>query len=65
MLCYKMGARGDKIDARKLTELLRLNNLKPVYHGENGIRTLKDLARSYLTITKDVESASFSVPIYV
>ena len=61
----KDGSKGDKIDARKLAELLRLNNLKPVYHGENGIRTLKELARSYLTITKDVESASFSVPIYV
>ena len=61
----KDGSKGDKIDARKLAELLRLNNLKPVYHGENGIRTLKELARSYLTITKGVESASFSVPIYV
>jgi transposase len=37
-----------------LAELLRLNHLKPVYHGENGIRTLKELARSYLTITKDL-----------
>lgn len=50
----KEGSKGDKIDARKLAELLRLNNLKSVYHGENGIRTLKELARSYLTITKDV-----------
>jgi transposase len=50
----KDGSKGDKIDARKLAELLRLNNLKSVYHGENGIRTLKELARSYLTITKDL-----------
>ena len=50
----KDGSKGDKIDARKLAELLRLNNLKPVYHGEHGIRTLKELARSYLTITKDL-----------
>jgi hypothetical protein len=48
----KDGSKGDKIDARKLAELLRLNNLQPVYHGEQGIRTLKELARSYLTITK-------------
>jgi hypothetical protein len=41
-------------DARKLAKLLHLNNLKPVYHGENGIRTLKELSRSYLTITKDL-----------
>ena len=50
----KDGNKGDKIDARKLAELLRLNNLQPVYHGESGVRTLKELARSYLTITKDV-----------
>jgi hypothetical protein len=25
-----------------------------VYHGEHGLRTLKELGRSYLTITKDV-----------
>ena len=50
----KEGSKGDKIDARKLAELLRLNNLKPVYHGEHGIQTLKELARSYLTITKDL-----------
>ena len=31
-----------------------LDNLNPVYHGENGIRTLKELARSYLTITRDL-----------
>jgi transposase len=50
----KEGSKGDQIDARKLAELLRLNHLKPVYHGENGIRTLKELARCYLTITKDL-----------
>ena len=50
----KDGNKGDKIDARKLSELLHLNNLKPVYHGEHGIRTLKELSRSYLTISKDL-----------
>ena len=50
----KEGSKGDQIDARKLAELLRLNHLKPVYHGEHGIRTLKELARSYLTIAKDL-----------
>jgi hypothetical protein len=50
----KDGNKGDKIDARKLAKLLHLNNLKAVYHGENGIRTLKELSRSYLTITKDL-----------
>jgi transposase len=33
---------------------LYLNKLSPVYHGEQGIRTLKELARSYITITRDL-----------
>jgi transposase len=50
----KDGSKSDRIDARKLAELLRTNQLKPVYHGEHGVRTLKELGRSYLTLTKDV-----------
>ena len=50
----KEGSKSDRIDARKLAELLRLNSLRPVYHGEHGVRTLKELARSYLTISKDL-----------
>jgi transposase len=50
----KMGNKSDRIDARKLAELLYLDKLKPVYHGEHGLRTLKELSRSYLTITKDL-----------
>ena len=45
----KHGNKSDKIDARKLAERLRLHDLKPVYHGETGIRRLRELARSYLT----------------
>jgi hypothetical protein len=41
----------DREDARKLSEMLYLNKVHPVYHGETGIRTLRELARSYLTIT--------------
>jgi transposase len=48
------GNQSDKIDARRLAELLRLDHLTPVYHGEHGLRTLKELVRSYLTITKDL-----------
>jgi transposase len=48
------GPQSDKIDARRLAELLRLNHLSPVYHGEHGLRSLKELVRSYLTITKDL-----------
>ena len=43
----KHGNKSDKIDARKLAERLRLNDLKPVYHGETGIRMLRELDRSY------------------
>ena len=48
------GNQNDKIDARRLAELLPLNHLHPVYHGEHGLRSLKELVRSYLTITKDL-----------
>ena len=49
----KEGSKSDKIDARKLAELLRSGMLRAVYHGENGLGTLRELARSYLTISKD------------
>ena len=48
------GSKSDRIDARKLAELLRGNQLSPVYHGDHGVRTLKELARSYLTLTQDL-----------
>src|SRR5665811_846116 len=50
----KAGNKNDRIDARKLADLLRTGLLSPVYHGENGVRTLKELARSYLALTRDV-----------
>ena len=50
----KEGNKNDRIDARKLAEMLRTNQLHSVYHGEHGIRTLKELGRSYLTVSKDV-----------
>src|ERR1700756_1143610 len=50
----KDGSKSDRIDARKLAEMLRTNQLRSVYHGDHGLRTLKELGRSYLTLTKDV-----------
>jgi transposase len=50
----KVGNKSDRIDARKLAELLRSNLLRSVYHEDTGLRTVKELARSYLTITKDL-----------
>ena len=53
----KDGNKSDRIDARKLAELLRGNQLKPVYHGETGVRMLRELSRSYLTICKRSEGS--------
>src|SRR5215831_8074077 len=43
------GNKNDRIDARKLAELLRAGLVSAVYHGPMGLRTLKELSRSYLT----------------
>ena len=50
----KEGNQNDRIDTPKLAETLRTNQLHSVYHGEHGIDTLKELGRSYLTVSKDV-----------
>lgn len=50
----KDGDKSDKIDARKLAELLRGGYLKPVYHQDHGLRTLRELSRSYLTLSRDL-----------
>jgi transposase len=49
----KTGNKSDRIDARKLADLLYLDKLHPVFHGETGNRALKELARSYLALTRD------------
>ena len=50
----KEGSKNDRIDARKLSELLHAGMLRAVYHGENGVRTLRELARTYQTLSKDL-----------
>lgn len=50
----KKGSKNDRIDALKLAELLRNNSLKPVYHGQHGTQTLKQLMRAYECIIKDL-----------
>src|SRR5436305_4902496 len=47
------GNQNDRVDARNLAELLRTNQVKAVYHGKHEIRTLRELGRSYLALTKD------------
>jgi hypothetical protein len=41
-------------DARQLAELLYMDKLKAVYQGEHGVRTLKELSRSYLAISGEL-----------
>ena len=47
------GNKSDEIDAAKLAELLRLDALKAVYHGEQAIKPLKELARCYQNLVSD------------
>ena len=49
----KAGSKSDPLDAGKLAELLRLNALRPVYHGEQSLRTLKELSRAYRALVQD------------
>jgi transposase len=48
-----VGNKGDRIDARKLAELLRNGSLRSVYHGDHGERTLKELVRNYDCLVRD------------
>jgi len=50
----KEGSKDDRVDARKLSELLRTGMLRAVYHGQHGLRALRELARSYEAVSKDV-----------
>src|ERR1700757_2451515 len=51
----KEGSKSDKVDARKLAELLWSGMLRAVYHGENGLRALRELARTYQVVSKDLK----------
>ena len=48
------GSKSDKVDARKLAELLRLGMVRGVHHG-NGTRQLKELVRGYETLCRDTQ----------
>jgi len=50
----RQGNKNDRIDASELADRLYMNKLSSVYHGGAGVRTLRELARSYLTISKDL-----------
>jgi hypothetical protein len=50
----QVGNKSDRINARKLAELLRAGLVSAVSHGPTGLRTLKELSRCYLTINKEL-----------
>lgn len=50
---HKGENKNDKIDAQQLAQWLRLGVLKPVYHSPTGLRSLRELVRSYLTLLSD------------
>jgi transposase len=45
--------KSDDIDAFNLANLLRLGELKAVYHGQHSLRALQELAHSYQYIVSD------------
>jgi len=47
-----MGSKGDRIDARKICQWLRLGELHAVYHGQHG-RELKELVHCYSKLVGD------------
>ena len=49
------GSKADKIDARKLADLLRTRMLRSVYHGHEATRKLKELVRAYDTFSSDTQ----------
>ncbi len=51
--CCTTATLSDKNDARKLAQLLRAGLLSSVYHGEHGVRDLKELVRSYEYLVED------------
>lgn len=46
--------KNDRVDARKISKLLRLGELSGVYHGEHGTRGLKEHVRAHRDAVHDV-----------
>ena len=47
------GNKNDRIDADRLSELLRAGMLRPVFHHINDVRALRELVRNYVTLVGD------------
>ena len=49
------GSKADKVNARKLADLLRTGLLRSVYHGHEATRKLKEFVRAYETLSIDTQ----------
>ena len=47
------GNKNDRVDADRLSELLRAGMLTPVFHEIRDVRALRELARNYVTLVAD------------
>jgi transposase len=47
------GNKGDRVDADRLSELLRLGGLCSVYHGSTHLADLKEVTRAYRSLVED------------
>lgn len=46
-------SKSDRIDSDRLSELLRLGSLTPVFHANHPTRPLKELVRAYMALVAD------------
>lgn len=51
---HSSGNKSDRVDANKLAQMLRMGSLRAVYHGQAGVRTLKELVHSYESLVGDM-----------
>jgi len=49
----RMGNKSDRLDARELADLLRCNRVSAVFHQDTGLRRLRELARTFVVLTKE------------
>ncbi len=49
----RQGNKGDQVDADRLSELLRLGGLRPIYQGSARRADLKELTRTYRNLVED------------
>ena len=47
------GNKNDRVDADRLSELLRAGMLTPVFHEIKDVRALRELVRNYVTLVED------------